>query len=92
MLGLLIDGFSPLDELEVRVNGETLPWSASRTTSTGVGVAWPLLEGRRSIQFDLDCPPLRQGINEVEVRLESYGPRPSEPAVLTGLEVTVTYA
>ena len=91
VLGLLLDGFSPLDELDVRVNNEALPWSTSRTAFTGGGAAWPHLEGRRSIQYDLDCPPLQQGVNEVEVRLASYGPRPAAPAVLIGLEVSVSY-
>ena len=61
-------------------------------------------QANAGIQFDLDCPPLRGGENEVEVRFSSYGPRgygdkysafkgqrSSKPAVLIGVEITITY-
>ena len=91
VLGLLVDNFTPLDELEVRFNEETFPWSSSRTFSTGHEIEWPSMASKRSIQYDLNCPPLRQGENELEVRLVSSGTRKSDPVVLTGTEVTVTY-
>ena len=91
VLGLLLDNFSPLDELDVRFNGVALPWKSSRRSSTGAGANWPGLEGQRNVQYDLGCPPLKAGDNEVEVRLVSSGDRQSESAVLTGVEVTITY-
>ena len=108
-LGILLDNFTPLDEIEVRINGEVYPWSSGRTAYLpwpDVGVAgFPMMAGKRSIQFDLDCPPLRQGENEVEVRFSSYGPRGygdkysahkghewNKPAVLIGVEITITYS
>ena len=108
VLGILLDDFTPLDELDIRLNGEAVPWSSGRTAYLpwpDVGMAgFPLMAGKRSIQFDLDCPPLRQGENEVEVRFSSYGDRgygdkysafdgqrATKPAVLIGVEITITY-
>ena len=91
VLGLLVDNFAPVDELEVCVNGETLPWSASRTSSTGGMLRFPALEGRRNIHYDLDSPPLKQGQNQLEIGLVSQGPRQTDAAVLVGVEVTIAY-
>ena len=44
-----------------------------------------------SIEFDVDCPPLRQGRNELEVRLLPQSPRQADPVVLRGVEVSITY-
>ena len=108
VLALLLDSFTPLDELEVRLNGEVYPWTSGRTSYLpwpgAMMVNWPSMGGKRSVQFDVGCPPLKQGENEVEVRLSSYGPHHSEtdysgylgaslvkPAVLISVEITITY-
>ena len=44
-----------------------------------------------SVEFDVGCPPLRHGENEIEVRLIRRGADPAETPVLEGVDVTVGY-
>ena len=106
-LALRLDGLGPDGELEVRLNGELLPWAAARVSLGG----WDRVElqaqfwedypartvavaqSGTSAEFDLSCPPLRPGKNQLEVRL-SGGRDPGagcEPVVLKGVEVTVDW-
>ena len=91
VLGLLLENFSPLDEYEVRINGETYPWTSSRPSSANAGTSWPALAGKRAVEYDIGAPPLRQGVNEVDVQLVSNGNRQTDAPVVTGVEITITY-
>ncbi len=55
-------------------------------------IEWDVRTGKDyGFPHDLDCPPLVQGQNQVEIRLISHGPRQTDPAVLIGAEVSITY-
>ncbi len=99
-LRLRFEGLTAEDEFEIRINGELLS-SGSCSASYG---AWSRLEWTQfpsrlaevphtggTLEFDVSCPPLRQGQNEVEVRLIRRTVQQSSPLVLRDLEVGVTY-
>ena len=90
-LGLMVDGFGPNDEFEIHLNGEVLPWGSGRTVSTGGGAKWPLMIAKVSFQYDVGSPPLKNGVNELFVRLRPAEANGRKAPVLTGVEVTVTY-
>ena len=105
VLELRFQNFTPEDKLEVRLNDETLSSSTSRVSFSGwtrlrpepeYWTRYPTqpveeTEPGASIEFDLDCPPLRQGRNQLEVRLVAQSPRQADPVVLRGVEVSITY-
>lgn len=91
VLGLTVADFAPLDEFDVLLNGETLAWGTGRTLSTGTGLVWPSLTGTVGFQYDIDSPPLRKGINEVEVRRKPTSTDGRGVPALTNAEITVTY-
>lgn len=95
VLGLLFDNFTPMDELDLRLNDEPLPWASSRTSylpwPDSSMTSFPSMGGKRSIQYDVGSPPLRFGINELEIRVRSSGPRGTDPPIVIGVEVTIQY-
>ena len=91
VLGLLVKNFAPGDRVKIHLNGHPYPADLARVHYTGEGNNWPNLDTTASVQFDLDSPPLKQGVNELDVQLISLPPRDADPAVLTGVDVTITY-
>ena len=99
-LTLSFDGYRGEDEIEVRLNNEVLP-SGSSTASFG---SWSRLEwtgfptrlaqiehdGGR-LEFDLNCPPLKYGNNDLEVRLIRRTVSQPDHVVLVDVEVSVRY-
>ena len=104
-LALRFDNLTAGDRLEVRINQRDLPWASGRVSLQGwsrLGVhslfwmQYPAAPEERtqegqSVEFDLDCPPLREGENEIEVRLATSGARRDSAVVLKGVEVAVSY-
>ena len=68
VLGVTIDNFAPDDEVDILLNGKALPWGTGRETFVAGGRKWPTLEGTVGLQYDIGSPPLRLGVNEVEIR------------------------
>ena len=107
-LALRLDGMGPAGELEVRLNRELLPWDAARVSHGGwdrmelQAQFWehypsrtvPVPQSGTSVEFELSCPPLERGDNQLQVRLAA-GARSQGTgrgfAVLKGVEVTVIY-
>ena len=100
VLSLKFDGYKGEDELEVWLNGDLLssgpsrvsfgPWSRLEWTEFPTRLAEVSHQGG-SIEFDLDCPPLRRGDNELEVRLIKRTVMQPEPIVLRDVEVALAY-
>ena len=100
-LALVLEGLAPDQVLEVRLNQETLPWGAARFSFDGWSRVelepqfWERYPARTvalsqsgvRVEFDLDCPPLRQGANQLDILLVSEG----LPVVLKGVEVAIAY-
>ena len=55
------------------------------------GRKWPTLEGTVGFQYDIDSPPLKRGVNEVEIRMVTPTTDVGNKPVLTNVEITVTY-
>jgi hypothetical protein len=105
-LALRLDDLTPDDELEVRLNGVTIPWGSGKVSFDG----WSrvVLEPRFwmrfpsepveatqpgvSVEFDVGCPPLRQGNNELVVHLVASSSERKDPVVLKGVEAAINYA
>ena len=104
-LALRLDNFAPGSELRVHLNQRELPWDSARSSfdgwhREGVGdlfwMKYPLppvdrVQPGAVVEFDLGCPPLRQGDNQVEVHLVSRATEGEEPVVLEDVAVTVAY-
>ncbi len=102
-LSLKLDNFTQDDELQVRVNQQTFPWDAARVSFDGWTELhveswhkWPTepVEYHRdgiSVEYDLGSPPLKEGVNELEVQLISRVPKQRDPVVLHRVETTITY-
>ena len=91
VLGVTIDNFAPGDEVDILLNGEVLPWGTGRETFVAGGRKWPTLEGTVSIQYDIDSPPLKQGVNEIEIRRKPPASDVGNQPVVTNVEITITY-
>ena len=69
VLGVTIDNFAPDGhEVDILLNGDELAWGTGREATAAGGRKWPTLEGTVGLQYDIGSPPLRRGINEVEIR------------------------
>lgn len=90
-LGITIARTVPDDEFDVLLNGTVLPWGTGRAVSTETGPTWPTFARTIGLQYDIESPPLRQGLNEVEIRRTTTAPNPQEPPTLTNVEITITY-
>ena len=105
VLGLRLDHFGPGDALSLHLNGEAIPWESSRASFDGWSrtvLAGGAFDGfpasteevnqpGASVEFDVGCPPLRKGVNELEVRLVRPSSDQAEPVVINGLDVTISY-
>ena len=90
-LGLTIARVVPDDEFDILVNGTVLPWGTGRAVSTETGPTWPTFARTVGLQYDVGSPPLRQGVNEVEIRRKTDSTNGQEPPMLTNVEITITY-
>ena len=99
-LKLGFDNLSGEDEFEVRVNGEVLSSGSCKAYYGSWGrLEWTrfptrLAEARHTggtLEFDVACPPLRAGDNDIEVRLVKRTVQQPSPLVLRDLELSVTY-
>jgi hypothetical protein len=102
-LVLRLQGLTGADELQVRLNGQTLAWESGRVsfdawqrkqigslfwTRYPVGMEDVAVEGV-SVEFDVGNPPLVEGVNEVEVYLVAG--RGEGDVVLEKVEISVLY-
>ncbi|MDP6981895.1 MAG: hypothetical protein QGG05_02275 [Candidatus Latescibacteria bacterium] len=88
--------------LEVALNGELLPWEQARVQVGGWSrlqispLFWAdyptypqsVEQETTLVEFDVSAPPLRHGVNKVEIGLASTE---SEPLVVEGVEICITY-
>ena len=90
-LGITVDNHAPEDRWDVLLNGELFAWGTGREVTVSGRSEWPTLEGEMGLQYDIDSPPLRKGINEIEVRRKPPVVDVGNQPVLTNVEITVTY-
>ena len=105
VLALKLDHFKPDDTLLVTINGETIPWVTGRVSfdgwnqtqlEPGAFEAFPaktvdVSQPETSIEFNVNSPPLKQGINELGLRLTNPRKRQVEDIVINGADVTIYY-
>ena len=100
-LTLGFDGLRGEDEVEIRLNGDVLSTASSTTSFAGwnrlewTGFPTRLTEVTHdggTIRFELSCPPLRSGVNEIEVRLIRRTVQKADLLVLSDVEVALEYA
>ena len=102
---ILVLGFEDImdgDEIEVGLNQVSVPWKSGKIPSNG----WSRREYERnqypatlkevalegdSIEFQIASPPLKQGVNELEVRLVKSASERTQPVVLKGVRFSITY-
>ena len=104
-LRLALENYDVDDEAEVRLNGELLPMDSARQARVGWDrLEWrgfpatkrstenhsrPIMGS--GIEFDVGSPPLKQGENEVEVRLVKHTAEQTDHVVIRYAEVAVKY-
>ena len=95
-LRLQFDDLTSRDEMEVTLNGETLPdTSLSRShlerfwNKNDYPDGGRFLEG--TVEYRVERPPLRSGRNRVEVRVKKRNPKLRKPLVLSMVEVLLYY-
>jgi hypothetical protein len=95
-LRLQFENYTSQDKLEVKLNGH--PLSNGRHARFDLVAYWnksglpdggQFLDG--TIDYDLDCPPLRQGRNTLEVCLVKRCPKLAVPLTLGGVEIGIRY-
>ena len=104
-LALRLDHLPSEDRLEVELNGRALPWDQAQVSGDGWSrqQAAPLfwasyptrpveqkMEGV-SVEFAVDGSFLRQGINEIAVRLVAGQEDRREQVILTGVELAISH-
>ncbi len=82
-LRLLIEHLTALDTLEFDLNGKLLDTASARKR---------LLYNDCWLDFDVFPPVLKQGWNNLKVKVESRNPRVSAKLTLRSVEVLVRYA
>ena len=105
-LTLQFEALDQGDRLAVALNGTPLPWGSSRLSSEGWSrqARSPTAEHGTTpsqpvevhqpgvcVEYEVGSPPLRHGENELEVQLVSDRGLADPSALLTGVEVTVSY-
>ena len=98
VLRLMLENFKGEDDLEVRLNQQVL--SSARESFDGFKrLEWmdygPRLDevhySGGIMEFDITSPPLRQGGNELEIRMIKRTVQQAEPVILQDVELAVTY-
>ena len=104
-LTLRFEDLQPDVEIEVEINGTTLPLQSGADADDGwtrLGITphfWMEYPGYpeertnegKSLTFDMDCPPLRNGENRVAVSLVSPNQDAGSTATLTNVELDIAY-
>ncbi len=104
-LTLRFEDISPDDEIEVTINGTTLPRQSGSDAVDGwtrMGITahfwmeYPAYPEERenegkSLTFEVACPPLRKGDNAIGVSLVPSGGNAGSAATLTNVELDVAY-
>lgn len=104
-LALRFDNLTDKDELVVYLNNISLPWASAHVSFDGwmrMAVeplywtkypTYPVEQHQEgiSVEFELDCPPLCNGKNELNIRLISNHTDRTEPVILKGIELSITY-
>ena len=103
-LRLGFEGLTEEDTFEIRLNGEVIPWINAVTDSGNMTrveyePAWNEYPSRTreaiipgdTIEFNLGIPPLKQGINELEIRQVNPQAARREPLVLKSVTVAIYY-
>lgn len=104
-LALRFDNLAPDDALEVQLNQKALRWESGEVSFDGwsrlelepqfwerypIGTV-EVRQSGASVEFELGCPPLTQGENQLQIHLLPKSRKRREPVVLKGVEVTVAY-
>ncbi len=104
-LTLRFDSLEESDSLSVRLNGQELDWSGAEVSFDGwkeltaaslFWLSYPAEPVEQHVDgaiatFAATTPPLRQGENEIEVRLLSDSRAPDRHVSLVGLEIDLTF-
>ena len=104
-LTLRFEDISPDDEIEVTINGMTLPRQSGGDSVDGwtrMGITahfWMAYPGYpeeqqnegKSLTFEVACPPLRQGDNAIGVSLVPSDGNAGSAVTLTNVELNVAY-
>ena len=103
-LGLGFEGLTAEDTFEIRLNQVPIPWStgasaSDSTTRVEYEQGWNQYPSRTqevatpgdTIEFDIDSPPLKQGINTLEIRQVNPQLIRREPLVLKDVTVSIHY-
>ena len=104
VLGLGFQELSVGDEIEVKLNGRALAWASRRIPSqpwmrAAYGPHWNFYPSKTTavpmegdpVEFDVDVPPLRQGFNELELRLVGRGAKAKTEFMLQAVRISVRY-
>ena len=100
LLTLQFENMKGEDELEVTLNGQVLSsgsckisyghWNRLEWTGFPTRLAEVSHEGG-TMEFELCCPPLQNGYNEIQVRLVQRTVGQSELLVLSSVEISLEY-
>lgn len=102
-LVLRFENFPKRNKLDVRINGEALPWASATISFDGWTrqhvESWnryptnpvPAHYEGASVEFALTYPPLMEGINKVEIRQIDSDLSANERIVLIGTEISIEY-
>ena len=104
VLRLGFGGLADGDELDLQLNGQSIAWSSCQPpsrpwTRLAYDPDWgkypskvvPMPVECDAVEIELECPPLRQGHNELVVRLVERRSTDSAPLVLSEVAVALTY-
>ena len=103
-LGLGFEGLTAEDTFEIRLNGGLIPWNigvaaSGNRTRTEYEQGWNQYPSRTqevatsgdAIDFNIGSPPLKQGINALEIRQVNPQSTRREPLVLKDVTVSIYY-
>ncbi len=102
ILALRFDDIMDGDEIEVSLNQVSVPWESGKIPTHGwsrrvydlnqypATLKETAVEGD-CIEFEIAAPPLKQGANELEVRLVKPASERTQPVVLEGLRLSIIY-
>jgi hypothetical protein len=103
-LGLGFEGLTAEDAFEIRLNQVSIPWNArvaapDNRTRVEYEPGWNQYPSRTqavkvlgdTIEFDIGSPPLKQGINALEIRRINPQPVRREPLILKDVTLAIDY-
>ena len=103
-LGLGFEGLTAEDVFEIRLNRTAIPWNTGVAASDNMTHVeyepdWNQYPSQTqevatpgdTIEFNIGSPPLKQGINELEIRQVKPQPTRREPLVLKEVTVSIYY-